>query len=207
MKLHLVLAGFVCLFAAASLSAQSTSATLYLSAQVNDDDSRFSDDPDVFAGFDTGGGFGLSLSRMFGRNLSGELAVFRLSSSGEIREEGTGMSLDLGDLELTPIVGMLRYHFRPGQRVDVYAGAGLARVLADDLDTADLRAEGLAPIEIEDETAAVAGLGVIVSVSPRWSVVFDARYLPLDVTGRTGGQSESVDLNPLILSAGVRIGF
>lgn len=206
MKLQLVFTVVVCLFAA-SLSAQTTSATLYLSGQFNAGSSRFLDDePTLTSNFDTGSGYGLAVSTMFGERLSGELAVFRLSSSGEVRENGTKV-LDLGDLDLTPVTAMLRYHFRPRQRVDFYLGAGVARVLADDLDSPDLRLEGLAPLEVEDETTAAIGGGLIVALSPRWGIVIDARYLPFDVTGTAGGQSAKAQLDPLIVSAGVRIQF
>ena len=205
MKTPLALAVLVCLFAA-SLSAQSTSAILYLTGQVNDDGSTFTDDPGVTAEFETGVGFGAAVSRMFGANLSGELAIFRTTSSGNVREGGQDV-LDLGDLDLTPVTAMLRYHFRPQQRVDVYIGGGIAQVFADDLDSDDLRAEGLGPVEIEDKTTGVLGAGVTVNLSERWGLVFDARYLPLDLSASAGGENASAQLDPLLISAGVRIAF
>lgn len=115
------------LMCAMPLAAQ-TDATVWLSNQMNSDGGRFATDEDVEAKFDSGSGFGVGVSRMFGSRLSDELAIFRTSSSAEVRE-GSVTLANLGDVELTPITAMVRFHFAPGRRVDGYVGAGIAHVM------------------------------------------------------------------------------
>jgi predicted porin len=174
-----------------SLHAQ-TSVTGWLSAQRNSGGGDFPHPTrDLTIDFENGSGFGASVAHQRGR-WSGELAVFRLTSEGRILENGQNV-FDLGDVELTPVTAMLRYHF--GR---VYIGAGVAYVSADDIDTT----------EIDSETTGVIGAGFTYDFSPRWGVALDARYMPLTLGGNPEpDQRIEASLDPLIVSAGLRVRF
>jgi outer membrane protein W len=192
--------------AAVPMHAQTT-ATLWLSSEHNGGGGRFpSSRPNSTVNFDDGSGYGAGVERMFGAHLSGELAVFRVTSSAELRDGNTPF-VSLGDVELTPITAMLRYHFRPRSAFDVYVGGGAAYVRTADLDSADLRADGLAPLHLDEETTSVIGGGVLWTFSPRWGAAIDARYLPLKLHARAIGTSAAASIDPLIVSAGLRIRF
>jgi outer membrane protein W len=194
------------LLISAPLHAQ-TAVTVWLSSQQNGGGDRFpASRPDATIEFANGSGYGASISRMFGARLSGELALFRTSSEGNLRANNVDF-VDLGDVELTPITAMLRYHFRPRAPLDVYLGAGAAYVMTGDLDSADLRADGLAPLELDEETTAVVGGGLTWSFSDRWGASLDARYLPVTLHANAAGQSGEAGIDPLILSAGLRFRF
>ena len=104
MKRLLVLLLVVC---ALPLHAQSNDATIWISRQMNDDGGRIAPDEDVETRLDAGSGFGVSVSRMLTTRISGELAVFRSSSSARL-VSGPTARLDLGDLDLTPAMAMAR---------------------------------------------------------------------------------------------------
>jgi outer membrane protein W len=194
------------LLATAPLRAQ-TAVTVWLSSQQNGGGDRFpSSRPDATIEFANGSGYGVSASRMFGTRLSGELSLFRTSSAGSLRDGGVAF-VSLGDVELTPVTAMLRVHFRPGSPLGVYAGGGAAYVMTGDLDSADLRDDGLAPLELEEETTLVVGAGVTWSFSDRWGASLDARYLPLTLRGSAQGSTAEAAIDPLILSAGLTIRF
>ena len=184
------------LLLAVPLSAQTT-ATFFLTSQQNRGTGAFPfEGQDLTIEFDRGTGFGASISRGFGR-FDGELAVFRTSSGGSIRSGGARV-FDLGDLELMPVTAMLRAHFGP-----VYIGGGAAYVMTNDLTTEDGR------VTIDDEVAGVVGAGVTYDFSQRWGVAVDVRYIPLSIRGRPGPDEESIDadVDPLLVSAGLRIRF
>lgn len=188
------------LLTAAPLSAQSNTVTLFVTSQHNDGGSRFpSASRDLTTDFETGSGYGASYARAIGR-WSGELAIFRLSSEALIREGSA--SMDLGDVELTPITGMARFHLRPQSAFGVYAGAGVAYVMTDDLDNVDA---GTVPID--NELTLAVGAGISYDFTPRIGAALDARYLPLTLRGEVDGESVDADMNPLLLSAGLRIRF
>lgn len=198
---NLLLAAII--FIALPLAAQQTSVTVWVSSQQNDSGTS-SDD----ARIDNGSGFGLSLARHFTPRLSGELAVFRTSSTTRLLD-GFGDFVDIGDLEMMPVTAMLRWHFRSGQPLGMYVGAGIAHVMVDDIESALLRANGIDSIEVGDETTGIVGVGVTYDFSDRWGIAADARYMPLSLSGGPAGTEELVeaDLDPLILSAGVRLRF
>ena len=205
MKSILLMTMMVCL--ALPMSAQSTEAGLWITRQMNEDGGHFAAGDDAEARFDDGSGYGVSVSRRLGARLSGELALFRTSASAGVLDGS--MRFNLGDVELTPITAMLRFHFAPEHRFDVHVGAGLAYVQTGDLDSADLRTAGLAPVRLEDETKLTFGAGATISISPRVALGLDARYIPLDLGGRIPDEPErfSADFNPLLLSAGIKLRF
>src|SRR5687768_11621707 len=184
-----------------------TGITVWLSSQQNGGGDSFpSSRPDATIEFANGSGYGVSVNRMFGTRLSGELALFRTSSDGTLRDNGIAF-VSLGDVELTPITAMVQAHFRPSGPLDVYVGAGGAYVMTGDLDSADLREDGLAPLKLEEETTFVVGGGVTWSFSDRVGASLDARYLPLTLHAKAGGASADADIDPLIISAGIRFRF
>jgi opacity protein-like surface antigen len=190
----------IVLLLALPLGAQTT-ATFFLTSQQNRGSGDFPfEGQNLDIEFDRGTGFGASISRGFGRYASkvdGELAVFRTSSSGSIRSSGTRV-FDLGDLELTPVTAMLRAHFG-----HVYVGGGVAYVLTNDLDTED------GHVALDNEVAGVVGAGVTYDFSRRWGVALDVRYIPLSISGRPAPDDDRIDadVDPLLLSAGLRIRF
>ena len=190
------------------LAAQSNEAGLWLTMQINESGGRFAAGETEEARFDNGSGFGVSVSRKFGDRISGELALFRTSSSAEVREAGVTLA-ELGDIDLMPLTAMARYHFLAGRKVDLYAGAGIAHVMAGELDSADLRAAGLAPVRLDDETTMALGAGVSIALTPRVAIAADARFVSFEISGRATGDDErfSSDLNPLLLSAGIKVRF
>jgi len=190
------------------LAAQTTEIGVSVVSQINNGGGRFVEGEEATASFENGSGFGLSLSHAFNPRFSGELAVFRTSSSARV-DEGSTRIAALGDLELTQITAMARYHFLPGRKVDVFVAGGLAHVSADDLDSADLRALDLAPVSIDSKTVGTIGGGVVFSVTPRIGISIDARYIPFAISARANGDTEniSVDLDPLLIAAGVKFRF
>jgi outer membrane protein W len=184
-----------------------TVVTGWLSSQHNSGGDPFTaSDRTATVEFDTGSGYGVSISRTFAHRWAGELSVFRLSSEGQLRT-GNLTVVDLGDVELTPVMAMLQFHLRPDAPFDIYIGAGAAYVLTGDLDSDDLRADGLAPLELDDVTTAVVGAGLAWTFKGRWGLAVDARYLPLTLRGRAQGQQADAGMDPLIVSAGLRVRF
>jgi len=206
MKRWMLLALLLATLTAAPLHAQ-TAVTIWLSSQQNSGGDSFpASQSNATTEFESGSGYGASISRMFGARVSGELSIFRTASGGTLRANNSTLA-DLGDVELTPIMAMARYHFRPDAPLDVYLGAGAAYVMNGDLDSADLRADGLAPLDLEEETAVVFGGGITWAFSDRLGATLDARFLPLTLRANANGQSADAGIDPLIVSAGLRIRF
>ena len=190
------------------LAAQKTELGVWTHAQINKDGGRFAAGEDATAQFDNGSGLGLSVSHLFGTRVSGELAVFRSSSAAHVKEDAATIA-DLGDIKLTQITAMARYHFMPARSVDVYVAGGIAHVRAEDLDSDDLQSFGLAPVRIDSGTVGTVGAGVVFYVTPRIGIAIDARYVPFEISARANGDDENigVDLDPLLIATGLKVRF
>jgi outer membrane protein W len=187
---------------ASPLAAQSSTLTLFVTQQQNSGSARIPDS-DVRAEFDDPSAFGASIAHAFGSRFSGELAVFRATPNVTLRDS-SGASATLGDLSLTEITLMARVHTRRDAPLGFYAGAGGAAVL-----TGDVFNREFGDVELDDEYTFAIGAGATWDFTPRIGLALDARYLPLTLHGRPVGEDVEIDadLNPLLISAGLRIRF
>jgi opacity protein-like surface antigen len=182
------------------LFAQS-SFTFFGTSQRNGGGSRFPDATrDLHTEFDAGSGFGAAYARTF-RRVSGEVALFRVGSGARVRERGAG-SQRIGDVDMTTITAMARVHLRPGAPFDVYAGAGAAYSLFD-----DLMNDEAGRVRIDNDVTLAVGAGMTYDFTRRAGIAVDARYLPLSLRGKVEGETIEADMNPLLLSVGLRLRF
>jgi outer membrane protein W len=192
---------------AVPMSAQGTDFTLWAS-WVQLESHRF-DDPefDIDLDFESSVGFGASANWFWGDHLSTELAVMSLNADAELSTgfpEGP-VIFPLGSLDITPLMFTAQYHFSPDSALDPYLGVGVAHVLTGDLlDESDPDA---IPAEFDDETGVLFNAGIGFSVTPNFGLTLDARYIPLEPTVTDDLDEFKVELNPLIVSAGLRWRF
>jgi outer membrane protein W len=184
------------------LLAQSNALTLFVTSQHNGGGSRFPDPTrELRIEFDTGSGAGVAFDHAFGRRYSAEVALFHTTSHASIRQTGVG-SERVGSIELTPVTFMARVHSRNGGPFELYAGAGLAYVMAS-----DLRNPNAGMVPIGNKTTFAIGGGAIWNFGQRAGIVLDARYLPLKLEGHVEGATIDAKIDPLLLSLGLRIRF
>jgi len=154
--------------------------------------------------FASGWGAALGVGYGFTDLIEGEVAVSYLRSKGELDVYGV-KALDLGKLEMIPVSAMVKVHpLCPGP-VDLWLGAGGARVWIRDLESSDLLASGLGRVEVKSRTAFVAGLGVDFRIAPRVWLGVEGRYLPLKADSHgAAGTNQELKLNPVVVSADFR---
>ncbi len=155
--------------------------------------------------FDNGDGFGVSYNHFWTRNVSTELSAIALSHDGEITVTGTS-AFDIGSLDLLPITATAQWHFARGARVSPYLGAGVSYVMADDLESDDLRLIGIDKVEVDSDVGWVGQAGVNIALTPRFAFGVDAKYIRYRPDSAAAGDDEAVrlDLDPLVFSAGVK---
>ena len=161
--------------------------------------------------FDNGRGFGASLNTYFGA-LSLELAATALTQEGSISFDDIDDidEVDFGDMDIIPITGTLQFHFLKGATVSPYIGAGLAYILADDVEVPDFEGIEIGNVEIADELTWVAQAGIDFNFSPKFGIVIDGKYLAYTPEARSAIEDGSdddafdLDLNPLVFSGGVK---
>jgi outer membrane protein W len=160
--------------------------------------------------FDSTLGYGLAANIFFGNHLSTEFAITRVENDVTFRRRAVNSSGD--GVEMMPITGVLQWHFAPTATIDPYIGAGAAYVLIDDVDRpSELNNLDFESIDFDDDIGLVVNAGLGIRLGQHWGITLDGKYVPLEASAtarRTvGPQETTIDVNPIILSAGLSLRF
>jgi outer membrane protein len=169
---------------------------------------------DINVDFDSERGFGVAVNVFWGNRISTEFAASVIEPDVAFRSSNPALPVFTGgSLEMIPITVTLQYHFNPNGRIDPYIGAGAAYVLFDQLDTgSDLNDINLRSIDFDDDVGFVVNAGLSIDITPRFALYLDAKYVPVGTSANavfaTGpGATADIDVNPLIISAGLGFQF
>lgn len=209
---------FIALLAASPLAAQSRSVDLYGFVNWVDPsgDSVFDADglDDARVEFDSAQGFGVAVNVFFSNRVSAEFAASVVEPDVVFRSDNPAFPLLTGgELEMIPITATLQYHFNPDGRFDPYVGLGAAYVLFDEVGgLSDVGGVNVDAIDFDDDVGLVVNAGLTFDITPTFALYVDGKYVPVSssATARfaTGpGTSTDIDINPLIISAGLGIQF
>ena len=132
-----------------------------------------------------------------------------VNASGSLRAPGSPLGGTLGEIQVAPVVVSILYAPRDFGRLEPYVGAGVAYAWIREARGADVQS-----LQATSEWGLVVQAGCEATLSRRWSAFVDARKLYVDtaVSGTIaplGGVpvAASVDLDPLILNAGIGYRF
>ncbi len=169
---------------------------------------------DLDIDFDSEIGVGLGLNVFLSNRISAEFAASVVEPEVALRSNNPLIpALSGGALEMIPITGTLQFHFAPDARFSPYIGAGVAYVLFDELnDSSDLDSVKINAIDFDDDAGFVANAGFNFDITPRFALNFDAKYVPVNsaataVFASGPGTNFEIEINPLILSAGLGFQF
>lgn len=149
-------------------------------------------------------GFGLGFMHRWQR-LSTAIDVMRLSAPASAGFDS--VPLAAGDVRTTTFSAIAAIHGGTTGRIDPYVGAGLAWVTTGDLHSADLDRSGLGTVSVGNDLAYVLNAGLAVPIRNALAVGLDARYMPVNVDARAGGQSGRLQFNALTIAASLRWSF
>lgn len=112
--------------------------------------------------------------------------------------------------EMIPITLGFQYHVRPVRWLDLYAGAGGAYILFEDVDdVGNLAREDVNRIEIDDKTGFMANIGATFELRGSLGLNIDFKYLDVEPDVTIGfDRGDFVDerkatFDPVMISAGV----
>jgi len=197
-----------------SLAAQTPANELgvFVSASSFDDTTLPDDelDVDVELEFDEQIGYGVSYNRFWTPQLSTEFAVQRLGGDIDVSiiDGPTTITVDAGEIDLTAYSGTVQWHFGATGRFDPYVGGGVAYVTGDvDLIADPEDPESVDNVELENETTWLANAGINYRLTNSIAIGADAKYIAYEPKGKGDADDERVDVNPLVISAGVKFRF
>jgi outer membrane protein len=115
---------------------------------------------------------------------------------------------DLGDAWILPPTLTLQYHFTPDEKFSPYVGAGLNYSMFYGEDDG----AGFDNLDVDGGVGYALQAGFDYWINDNWGINFDAKYVDLNVdvavnSGATALSAKEVDLNPVILGAGVSYRF
>ncbi len=157
--------------------------------------------------FRTGGGIGGGLNWFFSDRVSLEAKVAGLATKTRISVIGTDFVAvaDLGWAQLYPISGVLQWHMAERGAVRPYVGAGVVHTILKNINRRV--GDGATGIRFKDPTGIVVDGGLEFSLGKKWSLLGDARYVPMETKSRVSfpGTTSSLEMHvrPLIVSFGL----
>jgi outer membrane protein W len=164
--------------------------------------------------FDSVQGFGAAINVFWSNRISTEFAFSILEPDLTFAPENPAIPVFAGgSLDMMPITLTLQYHFNPNGRFDPYIGAGVAYVLFDDVDGGrNLGDVNLSSIDVDDDYGFVLNAGVSIDLTRSLALNLDAKYVPVDAAATAvftsgPGQAFNIEVNPLILAAGLQFQF
>lgn len=186
---------------------------LTATAQMNDlgvfistsqfDDSEIDNAGDIFdVEFDEDMGYGVLYNRFWTNSFSTEFAYQKLGadltlSFEDIRE-------DAGELDLDILSATGQFHFARGSMISPYIGGGAAYISgeAGSIDEAEIE-----DVDLENELDFLANAGINVNLGRSFTVFLDGKYVMYEARGEGDPEDEALEINPLILSGGIKFRF
>jgi outer membrane protein W len=195
MRIHCVI-GLVLVLSALPLVAQTNDVGVWYSTAQLKDSAGLS--------FDNAKGYGVSFNHFWTGALSTEFSVSSLRANGGIDIAGT-RALDVGRLKLMPFTANLQWHIARGSMFAPYIGGGLAYVSAKDLSSADLDTAGIGRVKIDHKASWDANAGVNIGIGKMFAVALDGKYIKYEPDSSAAGSTEKLKLDPVVISAGIRL--
>lgn len=186
---------------------------LSAAAQMNDigifistsqfDDSEIDDAGDIFdVEFDEDMGYGVSYNRYWTNSFSTELAYQKLGADLTVSFED--IAADAGDINLDILSATGQWHFAKGSMLSPYIGAGAAYISGD---AGSIDTEELEDADLENELEFLANAGIDLNLGRGFAVFLDGKYIAYEARGENDAADEALEINPLIISGGIKFRF
>lgn len=145
------------------------------------------------------------ITYFFTKNIAAELIL--ATSPHDLTLKGSTLGdVDLGDTWILPPVLTLQYHFTPDQSFSPYVGAGLNYTLPYSEEAAGGTVTAL---EADGSLGYAVQAGADFWLNDNWGLNFDVKkvWVDVDASINNGAITGEVELNPLIVGAGISYRF
>jgi len=186
---------------------------LLATAQMNDlgvfistsqfDDGEIDDAGDIFdLEFEEDMGVGVLYNRFWTSSFSTEFAYQRLGADLTISFED--IDEEVGSLDLDILSATGQFHFAKGSMISPYIGGGVAYV-SGEVGTID--DDELEDTDLENEIEFLANAGLNVGLGRGFAVFLDGKYILYEARGEGDTEDDALEVNPLIISGGIKFRF
>ena len=167
------------------------------------DDSELRDDLDTIdVEFDEDMGYGVLYNRFWTSAFSTEFAYQQLGadltlSFEDIRENA-------GDLDLDILTATGQFHFARGSQLSPYIGGGAAYVSGQ---AGAVDEDELDDVDLESDLDFLVNAGLNIGLGQSFSIFLDGKYIMYEARGEDDVDDVALDINPLIISGGIKLRF
>lgn len=147
-------------------------------------------------------GYGVLYNRFWTQSFSTEFAYQRLGADLTLSIED--QAEQAGDLDLDILSGTAQIHFARGGMFSPYIGGGVAYVSGE---VGSIDEDELGNADLENELDFLVNAGLNIGLGQGFAVYIDGKYVMYEARGDGDDESDSIDINPLIISAGVKFRF
>ena len=186
---------------------------LTATAQMNDlgvfvstsqfEDGEIDDAGDIFdVEFDEDMGVGILYNRFWTSGFSTELAYQRLGADLTLSAED--VAEDIGELDLDILSATAQLHFSRTAMISPYIGGGVAYVSGE---AGSINEDELESTDLENEIDFLANAGLNVALGRSLTIFLDGKYVMYEARGEGDSDDDAIDINPLILSGGLKWRF
>jgi outer membrane protein W len=172
-------------------------------SKFKEPDVIFEEDDIASFELDEQAGYGLSFNHFWTNAFSTELAYHTFGA--ELSLAAGNESFTIGDINASSLSGTAQWHFRRGTRFSPYVGAGIAYVQGDFDAVDELEAE--ANFTFDPETTGLFNAGANIAITDSLAIGLDAKWISWAPQAENDDESESLAINPLLVSAGLRYRF
>jgi outer membrane protein W len=152
--------------------------------------------------FDEDMGYGVLYNRFWTTAFSTELAYQKLGADLTVSFED--IVEDAGELDLDVLSVTAQFHFMRGGVISPYIGGGAAYVSGQ---AGSVDPDELEDVDLENEYEWLANAGVNFNIGQSLGIFLDGKYILYEARGEGDPDEEALELNPLVLSAGVKWRF
>jgi outer membrane protein len=165
--------------------------------------------------FDGRLGYGIGANIFFGNHISAAFDIVQVRPKAIVRSRAVGgRSFSTTGTRMTPLTGVLQWHFAPDGFLDPYLGAGVAYVLFEDTNV--FGNPDVGQINFKDDAGLALNAGVSLRISRHLALTADGKYVPLKAAANAvyvPGHLPIVPvvvntkINPVIFSGGLSLRF
>jgi outer membrane protein W len=161
-------------------------------------------------------GYGIGANIFFGNHISAAFDIVQVRPGAAVRSRAVGgASFASNGTRMTPLTGVLQWHFAPGGVIDPYVGAGVAYVLFDKTNV--FGSPTLSGINVKDDAGLALNAGLSFRITRMLALTADGKYVPVNAAANAvsppGGPIPTIPvvvrtkINPVIFSGGLSLRF
>jgi outer membrane protein W len=191
----------LCLFPLTAF-AQSNEVGVFISTSQFENSQIQDDIGDIDVKFDEDMGYGVLYNRFWTNNFSTEFAYQRLGA--DLTASFQDITANAGDLDLDILSGTAQLHFARGGFLSPYIGAGVAYVSGE---AGAIDEDEIGNADLENELEFLANAGLNLNIGRGFGIFVDGKYVMYEARGEGESADQAIDINPLIVSAGIKFRF